>query len=221
MSPMIIAIDGTAAAGKGTLARNLASIYHLSHLDTGRLYRAVGFKMLKEGKDLTNQEAAVTIAQSLMHEDFDNPALRNEDVGVAASHVAAFQEVRKVLLAFQRSFAAHPPADKQGVVIDGRDIGSIVLPDAPCKIFVVASLEVRAERRVKELHQKGISCIYEAILEDIKARDARDETRKASPLRPTEDAYILDTSSLGIDECVKKACAYVDLQYPEARKYAE
>jgi cytidylate kinase len=221
MSPIIIAVDGTAAAGKGTLARNLARIYHLSHLDTGRLYRAVGFKMLKEGKDLADREAAVSIANSLTHEDFDNPALRNEDIGVAASHVAAFEEVRKILLVFQRSFADQPPAGMQGVIIDGRDIGSIILPAAPCKIFVTASLEVRAERRLKELHQKGINCIYEAILEDIKARDARDETRKASPLRPAEGAYILDTSTLGIEECVKKACAYVESKYPEARKHIE
>ena len=219
MLPIIIAIDGPAAAGKGTLARSLATIYHLSHLDTGLLYRAVGFKMLKEGKELTDQQAAVTIAHSLTHEDFSNPALRNEDVGVAASYVAAFEDVRKILLVFQRSFATHPPKGMQGVIIDGRDIGSIVLPDAPCKIFVTASLEVRAERRLKELHQKGISCIYEAVLEDIKARDGRDEKRKASPLRPAEDAYILDTSALGIDECVKKACIYVESKYPEGRKY--
>ena len=118
--------------------------------------------------------------------------MRDEDVGYAASIVAAIQEVRSVLFAFQRNFAKNPPAEKQGVVMDGRDIGLVVLPEALCKIFVTASPEIRAERRLKELHQKGINCIYEAVLEDIKARDARDKTRKVSPLRPAKGAKILE-----------------------------
>jgi Cytidylate kinase len=140
-------------------------------------------------------------------------------VGVAASYVGPVPEVRQVLLAFQRNFAAHPPADKQGVVVDGRDIGRVVLSEAPCKIFVIASPEVRAERRLKELQEKGINCTYDSILADIKARDERDETRKASPLKPAEDAYILDTSFLNREECAEKACQYVDSKYPKARKY--
>jgi len=213
---MMIAIDGPAGAGKGTLARQLARIYHLAHLDTGLLYRAVGLKMLEKGEDLANEKAAIEMALSLHAKDLKNPALRDEAVGNAASHVASVKKVRDILLTFQRNFANTPPADRQGVVLDGRDIGRVVLPDAPCKIYVTASPEVRAERRLKELHEKGIDSIYEAILEDIKVRDARDQTRKISPLCAAPDAYLLDTSTMKIHEVVEKARVYVDSKYPKS-----
>jgi cytidylate kinase len=215
---MMIAIDGPAGAGKGTLARHLASIYDLAHLDTGLLYRAVGLKMLTGGEDLENRQAAVKLALSLKPEDLRNPALRDEAVGNAASHIAPFGEVREILLTFQRSFAKNPPPGKQGVVLDGRDIALVVLPEAKCKIYVTASPRVRAQRRIDELRQKGIESAHGTILEDIERRDERDQTREASPLRPAEDAFILDTSEIKIEEVVKKACIYVDSKYPEACK---
>ena len=215
---IIIAIDGPSGAGKGTLACHLAHIYQLAHLDTGLLYRAVALKMLDQGEDLFDKEAAIKIALSLQIENLKNPSLRDEAVGNAASQISSFSEVRNILSKLQRNFAKNPPLDKQGVILDGRDIGCVVLPEALCKIFVTASSEVRARRRFKELHQKGIDSIYEAILEDIKMRDTRDQTRKVSPLCPAEDAYILDTSELGIDAVVEKACLFVDSKYPMAHK---
>ncbi len=218
MSSITITIDGPAGAGKGTLARHLAQIYHLDHLDTGLLYRAVALKMLEENEDLTDEKAAIKIASSLRMDTLKNPALRDEAVGDAASQIATFPEVRKVLLTFQRDFANTPSKEKKGVVLDGRDIGLVILPEAFCKIYVTASPEVRARRRLKELHQKEINSIYEVVLEDIKVRDARDQTREVSPLQPARGAFILDTSELNIGEVVEKACFFVDSKYPKAYK---
>jgi len=213
--PLLIAIDGTAGAGKGTLARALAAHYHLAHLDTGLLYRALGWAVLAQHEDPSNSEAAIRVAHSLGTLDLNNPNLRDEEVGLAASHVAAIPEVRTLLLDYQHEFAAHPPKGMHGCVMDGRDIGRVVLPHAQCKIYVSASPEVRAQRRCKELQEKGIPCIYDTILADIKDRDARDQTRKVSPLCPTEDAFVLDTSSLTIEEVIQKACAFVDAKMQE------
>ena len=215
---MMIAIDGPAGAGKGTLAHHLAHIYHLNHLDSGLLYRAVALKMVEGGEDFADKEAAIRVASSIRASDLKSSSLRDEAIGNLASEIAPIPEVRELLLKFQQDFAKHPWSGKQGVILDGRDIGLVVLPEAPCKIYVTASPEVRAKRRLKELHQKGIDSIYEATLEDIKARDARDQRRKASPLRPAKDAYILDTSELGIDDVIEKACLFVDSKYPEAHK---
>lgn len=214
---LVIAIDGPAGAGKGTLASSLARIYDLAHLDTGLLYRAVALKMIKEGKDLVDHESAVKLALSLEMTDLKDPALREETTGNAASQIALFPEVRESLLKFQRNFSTNPVLRQKGVILDGRDIGLVVLPEAPCKIYVTATPEVRARRRLIELHQRGIEVTYEAILEDIKIRDTRDRERKISPLRPAEDAFILDTSQLGIDDMIEKACLFVNSKYPRAQ----
>lgn len=215
---MTITVDGPAGAGKGTLARHLAQIYSLSHLDTGLLYRAVAFKLLAAKVDLRDHNAALRGALSLAPSDLNNPDLRAEAVGNGASIIAVFPEVRKALLDFQRTFAKNPPSSKQGVILDGRDIGLFVLAEAPCKIFVTASPEVRAERRLKELHSKNICCTFETILEDLKERDARDQTREFYALRPADDAFILDTSGLGIQDAVEKVSFFVDSVYPKVHK---
>lgn len=216
MSHIVIAIDGPAGSGKGTLAHHLADIYHLAHLDTGLLYRAVALKLYEKGMDFGDKDAAVKMALSLKDIDLTYPALRDEIIGNGASQIATYVEVRNILLDFQRNFAKKPSPGQEGVVLDGRDIGSVVLPDAPCKIFITASPEVRAERRCKELHQKGIESIFDVVLEDIRARDLRDRERKVAPLRPASDAFIIDTSELGIDDVVEKACLFVASKYPEA-----
>jgi cytidylate kinase len=220
MSFVMIAIDGPAGAVKGTLAHHLARLYNLSHLDTGLLYRGVALKMIEKEQFLVNEEAAIRAALSLKTEDLKNSSLRDEVVGNLASEIAALPQVREILLKFQRDFAKNVTPGKQGVVLDGRDIGLVVLPESLCKIYVTASPEVRAQRRLKELQQKGISSIYEDVFKDIQTRDVRDEKRKISPLRPAKDAYILDTSELGIDDVIKKACLFVDLKYPEIDKIA-
>lgn len=218
---IIIAIDGPAGAGKGTLARSLANIYSLDYLDTGLLYRAVAFKLVESQNNLEDPKLALTAALTLTKEDLAHPDLRLETVGNAASKIAVFAQVREALLAFQRQFASHPSRDKQGVILDGRDIGLVVLPDAPCKIFVTASPQVRAARRLKELHLKKTYSTFERILEEIKERDKRDEKRDVSPLRPAKDAFILDTSELGIEDVIEKASFFVDSIYPQAQKKKE
>ncbi len=218
MSFVMIAIDGPAGAGKGTLARYLAHIYHLSHLDTGLLYRAVALKIVEGAEDFADKEAAIRAASSLKASALKSSSLRDEAIGNLASEIASISEVRTILLNFQRDFAKRASPGKQGVILDGRDIGLVVLPDALCKIYVTACPKVRAQRRLKELQEKGIDSIYEATLEDIKARDTRDRRRKVSPLRPAKDAFIIDTSELGISDVVEKACFFVDSKYPEAHK---
>jgi cytidylate kinase len=207
---MIIAVDGPAAAGKGTLARRLARTLNLAYLDTGALYRAVGLSVLRAGGDPSDKKAAVDAAENLDRGILDDPELRGDAAANAASKVAAIPAVRKVLLAFQRDLAANPPDGKQGAILDGRDIGTVVCPTADVKIFVTASPEARAERRLKELQGRGIEAIYANVLQDMKERDARDQARAVAPLVPAKDAHILDTTDLDADEAFEQALAIVD-----------
>ncbi len=203
---LVIAIDGPAASGKGTLARRLAAHYGFPHLDTGLLYRAVACALLDEGLPLDDIEAAVAAARGLSLTDFDEMRLRARDMGEAASVVAAMPPVRAALIDIQRSFAARP----EGAVLDGRDIGTVICPDATVKIFVTASPETRATRRALELAGRGEEADYAAILEDVKKRDARDSGRSAAPLKPAADAVTLDTSDLDIEEAFTAARGIVE-----------
>ncbi len=207
---MIIAIDGPAASGKGTLARRLAERYGLAVLDTGMLYRAAALKALDSGADPADPHAAETAAQRVQPADLADPRLREERIADAASVVAAIPGVRAALLAFQRDFARHPPAGFRGAVLDGRDIGTVVCPEAEVKLYVTASAEARAMRRFKELQESGKIAIYERVLQDIEQRDARDRERQAAPLRRAEDAFGLDTTALDADAAFAQAVALVE-----------
>jgi cytidylate kinase len=200
MVAMIVAIDGSAASGKGTLAKRLAAHFDFAYLDSGSLYRAIGVAVLRSGGDPTNEAHAVAAAKSLDISQFAPADLRTEAAGVAASQVAAIPAVRAAILQFQRDFAHMPPNGKKGVVMDGRDIGTVVCPDAQAKIFVSASLDVRVDRRIKELRAKGELVIEARVRADLEARDARDSGRSIAPMKPAEDAWQLDTSTLNADE---------------------
>ena len=203
---MIIAIDGPAASGKGTLARRLAAHYGLRHLDTGVIYRAVALALMSAGADLGDEVAAVRAARELDPETFENPALKSQKVGTAASVVSAIPRVREVLVEFQREFAAKPP----GAVLDGRDIGTVICPDAEVKIFVVADPGIRARRRTLEARARGEEADEAAVLADILARDERDQNRPVAPLKPAKDAYLLDNSNLDIEGGVRAAIDIVE-----------
>lgn len=203
---MIVAIDGPAAAGKGTLARRLAAHYGLAYLDTGLIYRAVGCAVLAAGADPGDADVAGVAARALKPEDLEREGLRTEAVGAAASQVAAVPAARAALLAFQRAFAARPP----GAVLDGRDIGTIVCPDADVKLFVTASPEVRARRRVSELQSRGETAIYAAVLRDLLARDERDSGRAIAPLQPAADAIRLVTDDLDAEQAFDIAREAID-----------
>ncbi|WP_300295230.1 (d)CMP kinase [Ferrovibrio sp.] len=202
---VVIAVDGPVAAGKGTLARRLAEHFGYAYLDTGALYRAVGAKVLRQGGDPADPAVAAKAAESLDESDRAAPELRSEAVGLAASKVAAIPQVRAALLDFQRRFASHPPAGRAGAVLDGRDIGTVVCPDAPVKLFVIARDEVRAERRYRELMDKGEAVTFERVLADLRKRDEQDSARAAAPLKPAADAHLLDTSDLAIEAAVAAA----------------
>jgi CMP/dCMP kinase len=203
---MIIAIDGPAASGKGTLGKRLAAHYGLRHLDTGLLYRAVAQAVVAAGHSLDDAVRAAAAAQALDPSQFDETTLKSHAAGEAASVVSAIPEVRSALLRFQQDFAAIPP----GAVLDGRDIGTVICPHADVKIFVTASPEVRAQRRVLEMHRQGQAADETAILADIRRRDERDTRRSIAPLKPAPDAHILDTSNLDIEAVVREAVAIVE-----------
>ncbi|TNE64612.1 MAG: (d)CMP kinase [Alphaproteobacteria bacterium] len=206
---MIIAIDGPAAAGKGTLARRLAREFGFAYLDTGALYRAVGLSLLKAGIDPNDRDAAIEASADLDLELLADPALRAEATGGAASLVAGIPEVRANLLDLQRNYAMNPPGGKPGAVLDGRDIGTVVCPDADLKFFVTASAEERARRRTAEMEARGEAADYAAILRDVKARDERDMKRAEAPLKPADDALLLDTTNLAIDAVFLRAAKIV------------
>jgi len=215
LSPVVIAIDGPAASGKGTLAQRLADHFGYAHLETGRLYRAVAAKLLAAHPEATaltppSEAEAARAAQHLVAADLENPNLYAEATGLMASKVAAYPAVRAALLDFQRTFAARPPDGKAGAVIDGRDIGTVICPDAPHKLFVTARPEIRAERRVKQLRARGVEAIHSAVLRDILERDAMDSQRTSSPLRQAPDAHLLDTSDLDVDQVFAAALALIE-----------
>lgn len=207
--PVVIAIDGPAASGKGTLAQRVADRLGFAHLDTGALYRAVALALTRSGGDLGDGHAAAAMARALGAADLarliQDPELRGDAAARGASRVAAVPAVRAALLQAQRDFAAHPPGGAAGAVLDGRDVGTVVCPDADAKLFVTASVEVRAERRLKELRARGVAAIHSDVLEDMKERDARDSQRAVAPLRPAGDAFVLDTSLLDADQVLATA----------------
>jgi CMP/dCMP kinase len=213
---VIVAIDGPAGSGKGTLARRLAEHYGLPHLDTGLLYRATARTLMDEGRRLDDVGAAVKAARGLALIDFDEAALRGREMGEAASVVAAIPEVRAALVQAQHSFANRPG----GAVLDGRDIGTVICPDATVKIFVTASPETRAQRRALELRSRGEPSDYGKVLADILHRDRRDSSRAAAPLKPAADAVILDTTDLDVKGTFDEALRLIEtkLESGEARR---
>ncbi len=203
---MIVALDGPAASGKGTIGHRLAAHFGWTHLDTGLLYRAVAYRMLADRRALDDVASAAEAARTLDPAGFDARALKTDSVGEAASIVSAIPEVRAALLDLQRRIAATPP----GAVLDGRDIGTVICPDADVKIFVVAAPEERARRRAMELRTSGRAVDEATVLADIRRRDARDETRAVAPLKPAADAHLLDTTGLDIDAAVRAAIDIVE-----------
>jgi cytidylate kinase len=202
---LVIAVDGPAASGKGTIAQALAGHFKLPHMDTGLLYRAVALNLFRFGGDPGNEFEAMR-ACDLTSVSLDDPDLRSEIVGSIASRVSAYPSVREKLLERQRSFAIQAG----GAVLDGRDIGTVIAPDADVKLFVTASVEVRARRRVAELLSRGISAHLDDVIIDLKARDARDSGRSSAPLVEAEDAELLDTSDMDIDQAIDAAIALVE-----------
>lgn len=204
---MIIAIDGPAAAGKGTLARMLAAHLGYAYLDTGAIYRAVALKLLRAGDDPADPGKAVAAAKTLSLVDMDAPELRTGQVAEAASIIAAIAPVRQALINFQRDFALNPPGGAPGSVLDGRDIGTVICPQAHLKLYVTASPEARAHRRFLELQAQGDPKSWAETLADLLARDSRDANRANAPMLPANDAHLLDTTNLSIDDAFAAALA--------------
>ncbi len=209
MTPIVIAVDGTAASGKGTLAKKLARHFNFAHLDSGSLYRLVALGVMEAHGDPAKEADALAAARAIDPARGSDLAIRTAEVGAVASVVSAFPSVRSTLLDFQRAFAATPPNSLAGAVIDGRDIGTVVCPEATAKLFVDARPEIRARRRWLELNQAGAAPEEPAILAEIVARDARDRSRAVAPLKPAPDARLLDTSDLDIDAAFAAALALV------------
>lgn len=211
--PQVIAVDGPAASGKGTLARRLARHFGFAFLDTGLLYRAVGSRLLRANQNLGNEAAAIAAAGAVTAGELADPGLRSEAIGQAASAVAKIPGVRQALLDFQRRFAAAPTDEQgrpaKGAVIDGRDIGTVICPDAPVKLFVNADLETRAKRRHKELLERGEAIIYARVLEDMERRDLQDRGRSVAPMAKAPDAFEIDTTRLDADGAFAAALSFI------------
>jgi cytidylate kinase len=206
---IIIAVDGPSASGKGTIARGLARHFGFAHLDTGLLYRAVGRIAFEQDPSMEQKFIAIRVAQNLTVDKLDNPLLRNDESSMLASKVAVIPEVREALLDYQRHFAIYPPAD--GAVLDGRDIGTVICPLAPVKLFVTASAEIRAKRRHSELESlSGQKIDFQTVLSDIISRDNRDINRKTAPLKPAPDSVLLDTTEMSVDNAIAKAIALTE-----------
>ncbi|QUS56133.1 (d)CMP kinase [Pseudovibrio brasiliensis] len=203
---MIIALDGPAASGKGTLARQLAEHFGLRHLDTGLTYRAVAAALLARGLPLGDEAVAISVAQNLDLGNLDRNQLSAHEIGEAASRIAVLSGLREELVRLQRTFAEQEP----GAVLDGRDIGTVVCPDATAKLFITASPAARAKRRTDELNGKGIPADFNEILVDLERRDERDSTRKDSPLKPAENAHLLDTTEMDIDSAFRAAVDIIE-----------
>jgi cytidylate kinase len=213
---LVIAVDGPAAAGKGTLARRLAQVLNLAYLDTGLLYRAVGMKTLGSGTDRFDREAAAA-ARSIVLDDLARTDLRSDQAANAASRAAAVPAVREALLGFQRRFAADPPDASAGTILDGRDIGSVVCPDATVKLYITAAAGERAMRRLRELRERGLTAIHSRVLQDLQERDARDAGRNVAPLKPAEDAIVIDSSDLDADAVLAVALQLIEAKLQRGR----
>jgi cytidylate kinase len=225
----VIAVDGPAASGKGTLARKIAAALNCAHMDTGALYRGVGFEVLAAGDAPDDEAAALRAAETLrekirvaghdpsLPDPLANPRLREDSVAGAASKVAAIGSVRAALIALQRDFASRPGEGFAGAVLDGRDIGTVICPAADVKLFITASVEVRTQRRLKELQSRGVAVTKDAVLRDMRERDARDAERKTAPMKPAEDAVRIDTSALGPDGVLEQALAAIRKKLPRPR----
>ena len=216
--PVVIAVDGTAASGKGTLAKRLAQHFGFAHLDSGSLYRLTALAVLESKGDPRNPRDAVKGARAIDLSRAGDPQIRSDTVGSASSHVAAIPEVRRALLAFQRAFLEHPPGGSDGAVMDGRDIGTVICPDATAKLFVDARPELRARRRWLELKSLSIKRELSDVLAELNSRDAADRSRAISPLRQAADADLLDTSDWDIDAALATALALVTPKVEAALK---
>jgi cytidylate kinase len=216
--PVVIAVDGTAASGKGTLAKKLARHFNFPHLDSGALYRLTALAVLEKKGDPTNEADAVTGARAIDLSRAGDPAIRSDVVGKSASHVAAIPAVRQALFDFQRDFLTNPPGHAEGAVMDGRDIGTVIAPDAVAKLFVDAAPAIRAHRRWRELKGLGIDRAEAEVLAEINARDAADRGRPISPLKQASDAFLLDTTDLDIDAAFAAALSLVEAKVRAALK---
>jgi cytidylate kinase len=215
---IVIAVDGTAASGKGTLAKRLARHFNFAHMDSGALYRLTALAVLEQQGDPANEADAVKGARTIDLSRAGDPKIRSDVIGKASSQVAAIPAVRQALFAFQKSFLAQPPGQSSGAVMDGRDIGTVIAPDATAKLFIDAKPEVRAHRRRLELKSLGIDRLEADLLAEIMARDQADRSRAVSPLKQAPDASLLDTSTLGIDAAFAAALALVEPKVTRALK---